>query len=300
MPSDRTAQTLIQPIKPRSSKELTAVPAVPSFSFSDANSILDIEIQADQLLAYINKLTSLADQACTTAIRQNETTQLVEENRRSEMINLRNHLDQQSAQIHEQRLALVRLEHESKSKIAILETKLQETESHRSEQTELERLRSENANLARRLRLADLPDEQHPSRIKEDIDSLNQELAALRQLLTTREETIQTKDGVIQRLEVDFRTKIVALEQSLRETQTELKTQEAKLKDKEVLIHAAAAKEAEIGNLIKRLSTECSKLSYELHEKNRRLVEIESKQPQPPADTKIWRRVIGHLQEDPQ
>ena len=69
MPNDRTAQTLIQPIKPQNSKELTAVPAVPSFSFADANSILDIEIQADQLLGYINKLTSLADQACTAAIR---------------------------------------------------------------------------------------------------------------------------------------------------------------------------------------------------------------------------------------
>src|SRR5262245_49353230 len=300
MPNDRTAQTLIQPIKPRNSKELTAVPAVPSFSFADANSILDIEIQADQLLAYINKLTSLADQACTAAIRQNETTYLVEENRRAEMINLRSHLDQQSAQLHEQQLALVRLEHESKSKIAILEAKLQETKTHGSEQGELERLRSENANLARRLRLAELPDKQQPSQIKEEFDSLNQELAALKRLLTTREETIKTKDGVIQKVEADFRAKITALEQNLRETHAELKTQEAKLKEKEVLIHAAAAKETEIGNLIRRLSAECSKLSNELHEKNRRLGEIESKQPQPAADTKIWRRVIGHLQEDPQ
>src|SRR5262245_9304131 len=275
MPNDRTAQTLIQPIKPRNSKELTAVPAVPSFSFADANSILDIEIQADQLLAYINKLTSLADQACTAAIRQNETTHLVEENRRAEMINLRNHLDQQSTQIHEQQLALVRLEHESKSKIAILEARFQETKSHPGGQAELERLRSENANLTRRLKLAELPEKQQGSQIKDDVDSLSQELAALRQLLTKREETIKTKDGVIQKLEADFRTKIAALEQTLRETRAELKTQEAKAKEKEILIHATAAKEAEIGNLIKRLSTECSNLSNELHEKNRRLGEIE-------------------------
>ena len=300
MPNDRTAQTIIQPIKPRNSKELTAVPAVPSFSFADADSILDIEIQADQLLAYINKLTTLADRACTTAIRQNETTHLIEENRRAEMIHLRNHLDQQSAQIHEQQLALVRVEHESKSKIAILEARLQESNFHPSEQAELERLRSENANLARRLQQANMPDTEQQSRIQEDLESLNQELTALRQQLTARDETIKAKDGMIKNIEVDFRAKISALEQSLRETQTELKTQEAKLQDKEVLIHAAAAKEAELGNLIKRLSTECSKLSHELHEKNRRLVELESKQLLPTGDTRIWRRVIGHPQEDPQ
>jgi chromosome segregation ATPase len=213
---------------------------------------------------------------------------------------LRNHLDQQSAQIHEQQLALVRLEHESKSKIAILETKLQETKFHQSKEDELERLRSENANLAGRVRRADMPEMQHPSQIQEDLESLNQELAALRHQLSARDETIKTKDGVIKNIEVDFRAKISALEQSLRETQAELKNQETRLKEKEALIHAAAGKEAEIGNLIKRLSSECSKLSNELHEKNCRLAELESKQLQPTSDARIWRRVIGHLEEDPQ
>jgi hypothetical protein len=105
MQNDRTARNITQPVRSNGNvKELVALPATPSFSLAEANSILDIEIQADQLLAYIDKLTSLADRACNTAIRQNETTHLIEENRRSEMINLRSHLDNQGAQLHEQQL----------------------------------------------------------------------------------------------------------------------------------------------------------------------------------------------------
>lgn len=301
MQNDLPARTITQPIKSHGNvKELVALPAAPSFSFAEANSILDIEIQADQLLAYINKLTSLADRACGTAIRQNETTHLIEENRRSEMINLRNHLDQQSAQLHEQQLALIRLEYESKAKIATLETQLQQTKFYRSEENELELLRSENTNIASRLHEAEALAKQAQSRIQGDLAPLNQEVAELRLQLAKRDETIQSKNSAIKNIELDFRAKILALEQSLRDTQAELKNQEAKLKEKDALIQASAAKEAEIGNLINRLSTECSNLSNELHDKNRTPAQIESKQVQPVADASIWRRVIGRLQEDPQ
>jgi chromosome segregation ATPase len=300
MQNDRPARTISQPIVAHGNgKELVALPAAPSFSFAETNSILDIEIQADQLLAYINKLTSLADRACSTAIRQNETTHLIEENRRSEMINLRNHLDQQSAQLHEQQLALIRLEHESKAKIATLETQLQQTKFYRNEENELQLLRRANANLSR-LHDAEALANQAQSRIQGDLAPLNQEVAELRLQLAKRDETIRSKNSAIKNIEPDFRAKILALEQSLRDTQAELKNQEAKLKEKDALIQATAAKEAETGNLIKRLSTECSNLSNELHEKNRRLAQIESKQMQPIADARIWRRVIGRLQEDPQ
>lgn len=301
MQNDLPARTITQPIKSHGNvKELVALPAAPSFSFAEANSILDIEIQADQLLAYINKLTSLADRACGTAIRQNETTHLIEENRRSEMINLRNHLDQQSAQLHEQQLALIRLEYESKAKIATLETQLHQTKFYRSEENELELLRSENTNIASRFHEAEALAKQAQSRIQGDLAPLNQEVAELRLQLAKRDETIQSKNSAIKNIELDFRAKILALEQSLRDTQAELKNQEAKLKEKDALIQASAAKEAEIGNLINRLSTECSNLSNELHDKNRRPAQIESKQVQPVADASIWRRVIGRLQEDPQ
>jgi len=291
MQNDRQARSITQPTKSHGNvKELVTLPATPSFSLSEANSILDIEIQADQLLTYINKLTSLADRACNTAIRQNETTHLVEENRRSEMINLRTHLDQQSAQLREQQLALIRLEHESKTKIASLENQLQQTKL----------LRNENAKLARRLGEGEARAEQAQSHTQGDLAPLNQKVAELRLQLAKRDETIQNKNHAIKTIEGDFRAKILVLEQSLRDTQAELKSHEAKLKEKDALVQATAAKEAEMGNLIKRLSTECANLSNELHEKNRRLPQTEPKQGQPIADARIWRRVIGRLQEEPQ
>src|SRR5512140_267291 len=50
-----------------------SVSDVPNLSFDDANGLVEIEAQANQLLDYISKLSSLADRACVTAIRQTET-----------------------------------------------------------------------------------------------------------------------------------------------------------------------------------------------------------------------------------
>jgi len=216
------------------------------------------------------------------------------------MINLRSHLDQQSAQLREQQLALLRLEHESKTKIASLENQLQQTKFHRNEENKLALLRDENAKLASQLREAESRAEQTRSHTQGDIAPLSQDVAELRLQLAKRDETIQSKNNAIKNIEVDFRAKILALEQSLRDTQAELRNHEAQLKEKDALVQATAAKEAEMGNLIKRLSTECSTLSKELHQKNRKLAHTESKQGQPIADARIWRRVIGRLQEDPQ
>jgi chromosome segregation ATPase len=299
MQNDRPARTVTQSIKSHGNvKELVALPAAPSFSLAEANSILDIEIQADQLLAYINKLTSLADRACSTAISQNETTHLIEENRRSEMINLRNHLDQQSVQLHEQQLALIRLEHESKAKIATLETQLQQTRFHQSEETKLELLRNENANLARRLHEAEALAKQAQSPIQGDLAPLNQEVAELRLQLANRDKTIQIKNNMIKTIELDFRTKIVELEQCLRDGETKLHELQTTIKEKDALIQATAGKEAEIGKLIKRLSTECDRLNTELQEKSRLPAPMEPKKAQSVADSKIWRQVIGRFQEE--
>ncbi|HEY7221154.1 MAG TPA: hypothetical protein VH985_22470 [Candidatus Binatia bacterium] len=207
-------------------------------------------------------------------------------------------MDQQGAQLHEQQLALVRLEHESKAKIANLETQLQLAKLHRNEGSELQLLRAENANLTRRLQEAEALTKQARSRVQGDLAPLNQEVAELRLQLAKRDETIQNKNSAVKNIELEFRAKILTLEQNLRDAQAELKTHESKLKEKDSLIQATAAKEAEMGNLIKRLSNECSKLNNELHERNRRLAQTESKQAQPIADSGIWRRVIGRLQEE--
>ena len=181
-----------------------------------------------------------------------------------------------------------------------MENQLQQTKFHRNEENRLALLRDENAKLASQLREAESRAEQIQSHTQGDLAPHSQEVAELRLQLAKRDETIQSKNNAIKNIEVDFRAKILALEQSLRDTQAELRNHEAQLKEKDVLVQATAAKEAEMGNLIKRLSTECSTLSKELHQKNRKLAHTESKQGQPIADARIWRRVIGRLQEDPQ
>jgi chromosome segregation ATPase len=282
-----------------SGRELLNFPETPCFSFDDANCVLDIEIQADQLLLYIDKVTSLADRACNTAIRQTETAQLLERSRSAELGNLRNQLDQQRGQYQEQQLALLRVEHESRAQIAILENRLHEIERHQDNvgvQAELRRLQAENAALAEQLAAAEADanvSDHKPA-------AINQEMTELRRQLTQREETIKNTNRAIQETEREYLSKINELETRLSTVESELQTQEAKLKEKEVVLKLSAVKEAEVGNLIKRLSDECATLSGQLQEKNQKLAEIEGTKSKPISDAKIWRRMIARLQEETQ
>ena len=89
------------------------------------------------------------------------------------------------------------------------------------------------------------------------------------------------------------------LEKRLAAAESQLELQETKLREKEAQIMATGVKEAEVGNLIKRLSAECAALNSELQEKNQRLIQIETKKEKTINDATIWRRMIGRLQEEP-
>jgi len=104
---------------------------------------------------------------------------------------------------------------------------------------------------------------------------------------------------MFKKAEADFRATIIDLETRLKEAESKLQLQETQLKDKEAVIQATAAKEVEIGKLIKRLSQECENLSNELQEKTRLMGQLEIKKPQIPPDKNVWRRMIGRLQDDP-
>jgi chromosome segregation ATPase len=294
MQNHRSARPAPQPNQTQETKgDLIAFPATPSFSLGDANSIIDIEIQADQLLGYINKLTSLADRACSTAYRQTETAQLIEENRHAEINDLRNRVERQNEKLQEQQIAMMRLEQEAKAQIAALEARLGQSEIRRSSDNAVEFLRSENGRLASQLKKAEATAQQS----REGLTPLEQEIAELKRQLAQRDEIIRTRTSAIKSTDVDARAKITELEQCLREARAELESHDAKLKEKDALIQATAAKEAEMGNLIKRLSAECAALSDELQEKNQA---PGTKKTQPATDGTIWRRVIGRLQTDPQ
>lgn len=279
--------------------QVIALPALPSFSLADADNIVDIEIQADHLLNYINKLTSLADRACSTAIRQSESAQRMEENRQTEISFLRRQLEQANGHFREQHLSMTRLEQNSRERIETLEGQLRQKEIFRIQrEKEFIHLRSEYDGLRNRQTQTTQSAEDHELRLNQELEPLHRELDEIKLQLANRDETIQTKSREIKAMELDFRAKIVDLEQRLRDSRNELQILEAKLKEKDALLQATAEKETEIGNLIKRLSSECESLNGELREKSQVLAQIESKKGQPAGDRKVWRRVIGRLQDE--
>jgi chromosome segregation ATPase len=283
-------------------RELLDLPPTPSFDFADANFIVDIEVHADQLLAYIDKLTSLADRACNTALRQTETAQFLEKNRHDEITSLRSQLESKSAQCHEQQLALIRLEEESKAQIAVLQSQLHLSEVRQQQaekDQEVRMLRIEKAGLASRVAELEAVSNRARPQKEAQLSMSIQEVADLKLQPTKRDEATHRTNDAIKKIEANLNTKIKELTQALSEVQAELQTKDAKLKEQEAIIQATAAKEAGMGNLIKRLSAECSSVNTELQEKTRMLARIEAKM-QPISDTKIWRRVIGRLQEEPQ
>lgn len=277
--------------------EVAELPAIPSFSFENANCVLDIEIQADQLLAYIDRLTSLADRACDSAMRQTETAQLLERSRSGELHRLRDQLEQQRNAYQEQQLSLVRLEHESKARVTALESRLHDLE-RQTRNTDLEaqllRLKEENAALAAQLASASAGNERgkHDSKPVPSPQPTSAKSAVA-------DEFLESQSRLLRELEAESRAKVAALEERLATVEADLQAQEGKLKEKDSLIQLAAAKERELGNLIQRLSAECASLTAELEEKSRpQAVPSEASKTKPVTEEKIWNRVIRRLQHE--
>lgn len=268
-----------------------------SFSLADATSLIEIEIQANQLLDYIDKLSSLGDRAGQNAIRPSESTQRIEDTRRTESGSSGGQLEPYRALLQERKVASAVLEKSSKVQIAELEKLLREREFQLSErEEELKHLRVEISCFVNRLKEAEESVKQNETRVQLHSEPLNQEVAELKLQLAKQEESIQAKNNALRKIDLDFRSKILELEQRLVDSGARLEQQEAKLKEKDALIHATAEKEAEVGKLINRLSTECGKLSVELQEKTRRLAQLEDKKSQPTDEGMVWRRV-PRLQE---
>ena len=286
-----------QPKSPQKGKgELIALPATPSLSLDDASTILEIEVQASQLLDYIDKLTSFADRACTAAFHQTETARRIEENRFAEVGDLRRMVEHQNEKLQQQEISLLRLEQQSRTQITELEMRLYRKEAQQVEEKHRNLLDGENT-LMNRNREAEAP-----TRERNDgrNDNLDEEVAALKIKLAERDKTIQAKDALIKQIETDSRAKVQEIEQLLCDTAKNLRAHEEAMKAKDAIIQATAVKEAEMGNLIKRLSAECAKLSNQLQEKTQTFSQNQANRMQPRATTNIWRRVIGRPQDDPQ
>jgi hypothetical protein len=116
--------------------------------------------------------------------------------------------------------------------------------------------------------------------------------------LVNREETIRAKDEKISKIEIDFRAKILELEQRLSEAARDVQNMEVKLKEKELVIRATARKEAEMGKLIQRLSVECNQLSTEVQQKSEATPKPHENRSSLRIESTIW-RMIGRMQEEP-
>jgi chromosome segregation ATPase len=266
---------------------------MPNLSFDEASGLAEIETQANQLLDYIGKLSNLADRACVTAIRQTETAQRSEETRQTEVATLRNQLEQSTSALQERNLAFTMLDNSSREKMASMEQRL------RAAERQLEDRETEIALLNRQINeLANRPNT--PGYTTEQLEQeVAEKTAGLRSQLSQRDELVKSKTSMFRKAEAEFRANILDLEQRLKDAEGTVQRQEAQIKDKEVVLQATAAKEVEIGKLIKRLSLECENLSIELQEKTRLMGQLDGKKPQVQPDKNVWRRMIGRLQDDP-
>jgi chromosome segregation ATPase len=302
MQNDRTAPT---PIPRRENNEkkggLMALPATPSFSLAEASSIVEIEVQADQLLGYIDKLTTLADRACTTAIRQSQTAHLIDVSRHGEINDLRKKLDQQNEKLHAQEIAIVRLQHESKAQIAAVEAQLRQSRLQARHEPKQPVVRYENAQPAKPVNDSS---EIAVTQVEPDHTRFNTAddptIAELKLRIANLDETILAKTNALKAIEEEYRAKIAHLEQRLQETTALLEKREEELKEKDRIIEATASKEAEMGNLIKQLSAECTALSEELQKNDPASPRSEDKPNPTVNENTLWRRVLGRLQEEAQ
>jgi len=286
--------------QPESTDEPAAPSDVPNLSFDDATGLVEIETQANQLLDYISKLSSLADRACVTAIRQTETAQRSEESRQTEVATLRNQLEQSTVTLQERNLAFATLESSTRSQVLSLEQRLRISERQLGEREgEISSLNRQISELAHRPMTPGYTEQQLEHEVAKKTAANEQEIAVLKNQLSQRDGLVQAKANMFKKAEADFRATIIDLETRLKEAESKLQLQETQLKDKEVVIQATAAKEVEIGKLIKRLSQECENLSNELQEKTRLMGQLEIKKPQTQPDKNVWRRMIGRLQDDP-
>ena len=265
-----------------------------SWSPSDTDSIVDIQIQANRLFDYMDKLNSFADRAFQSAISQTEWAQRFEGEHQTELKQLRHELELSRAALDDKNIAYAVLEKTTQAQFAKSEERLRELETqlnHREQ--ELQNLTTEIASFLKYQKARDQTESHRDNAA--DLESFAQEIAALKLALAKRDETIQAKSNALHKVSMDFHAKIQDLEKTVRDNAIRLEQQEARLLEKDAVIQATATKEVEIGKLIKHLSSECDRLSKELQQKTQRLAQFEKDKT--PGEVKAWQ--VASLREEP-
>jgi chromosome segregation ATPase len=252
----------------------------------------DIGTQTNLLLNLIDELRSITDRACHAAVREAECADRIEASKESELASLQIQLKEREESLKARDTALTQLERVSKTRIEELENRLHEKETQlANRESDLNRLQSESECLMDRLNQVEVTLKQ--ARSNGSAEHMEAELAKVRSQLEEKEAYIAARDPILEKLEADLREQIGDLQHRLQATESRLQSCEAELKEKETLIQAAAGKEAEIGKLIVRLSSECDKLSSELCQKSGLIAQLEKKERRFSSNGTGWKKVRG-------
>ncbi len=245
----------------------------------------EIESHFDRLSNLLNKLKAITDQApdinfrysslshdfeilVIAALREAKCADLIETSMETDLTSLCGELKHKDEGLQAREMALARLEETSKAKLAELGSRILNLKTQLWDlERERQQLTSEKDHLVKRLNEAEQSAKQAEAEAHQFKERLEAEFSDRRRFMTEREESLAAREADLCRADADQKADIDNLQLRLQDTETKLASQENVLKEKESEIHAAAVREAELGKLIERLSSECERLGAELSEK---------------------------------
>jgi chromosome segregation ATPase len=260
---------------------------------------LDVENHASRIMDLLNELRSFADLACDAALSEADCAHRIEEAMEIEINGLREQIREKDESIEARDQALAKLEETSKARLSELQSRIQDDEIQLSvRDIQAQELVSERDYLIDRLKEADRAAEEMEARARHQTERMEAEFTDLGLQLTKREESLAARELALTRYEGDLRISIQNLQLRLQETETKLAAREQEIQQKEALIEAAASRETEIGRLIERLSSECERLNTELCEKRLIFASLEDKRRHSTNGGRMWKKVLGLVQEE--
>jgi chromosome segregation ATPase len=271
----------------------------------------EIESHFNRLSNLLNKLRSITDRApdngsrysslshdfellVIAALREAECADLIEKSIETDLTNLCGIIKQKDEALQARDTDLARLEEISKAKLAELESRIQNQETQLKDlENERQQLTTERDCLVNRFNQAELTAKQAEAEARQFKERLEAEFSALRVHMAKREESLAARESDLRRAEADQKTEIAKLQLRLQDTEAKLASQERELNEKDRGIHAASVREAGIGRLIARLSSDCEKLSAELCEKKLIISQFETKARYSfIKGGKVWEKVL--------
>ena len=267
---------------------------------SNVNYLSEIENHTNRLSMLLSELKSITDRACIAALKEAESADRIEESMESAIVTLRTQLEERDEDLQAKDEALKRNDKLWRAKFEQLEDGMRGKDAQwANRDNELKLARSEAEQLHTKLGQAELALQQTESQRRQFAERLEGEIAVLKLQLFSKEACLEEKERSLKRAEGELRAAIRDHQIRLRAAESKLAAVERECKHKESTIAAAALRESEIGKLIRRLSSECEKLTSELHEKSELIGRLEAKNHNFASGGKVWKKVIGLTQDQP-